>query len=212
MAIITLDDAAGCSSPDPFAGPDHPIRQITREIAFEGRWDRSVRRRIIETFDRLAPQWSEDHVHPTKAAPVHDAIARGGVPTAGARWLEFGSGTGAGGMVLADRVDEFVAIDLSAEMIRNDPAAGIRRIRGDASAAPFRAESFDSLLCINMFLFPAEVDRLLRPDGHLVWVNTLGDQTPIHLSVADVVRALPGEWAATTARAGTGFWATVRRR
>jgi len=66
-------------------------------------------------------------------------------------------------------------------------------------------------LLINMLLFPAEVDRVLRPEGTLLWVNTLGDQTPIHLPAVDVLEALPGDWVGTTARAGTGFWLTAHR-
>ena len=65
---------------------------------------------------------------------------------------------------------------------------------------------------INMLLFPHEVDRILRPGGAVVWVNTLGDQTPIHLPPDDVVTALPGDWVGRTARAGTGFWLTAQRR
>ena len=72
-------------------------------------------------------------------------------------------------------------------------------------------DSFDAVLLINMLLFPHEIDRVLRPGGTLLWVNTLGDQTPIHLPAADVLAALPGEWHGTTARAGTGFWLVARR-
>jgi ubiquinone/menaquinone biosynthesis C-methylase UbiE len=211
MAIITLADSAGYEPAEPFAGPDHPIRRITREIAMEGKWDAEVRRGIAETFDHLAPSWSEDHVNPTKAAPILDAIDRGDPPLTGTRWLELGSGTGAGGKVVANRVDEYIAFDLSAEMIQNDPALGTLQIRGDASALPFVPDSFDAILCVNMFLFPDQVDRVLGPDGCLLWVNTLGDQTPIHLSIEDVLKALPGEWTATTARAGSGFWGVIRR-
>jgi hypothetical protein len=64
---------------------------------------------------------------------------------------------------------------------------------------------------INMLLFPTEVDRVLRPGGTVLWVNTLGDQTPIHLPAADVLTALPGEWHGTTADAGTGFWLAAQR-
>ena len=66
-------------------------------------------------------------------------------------------------------------------------------------------------LMINMLLFPHEVDRVLRPAGVVLWVNTLGDQTPIHLPAADVLEALPGEWSGATADAGTGFWLSARR-
>ena len=76
---------------------------------------------------------------------------------------------------------------------------------------PLADDSADVVLMINMLLFPAEVDRVLRPDGHVVWVNTLGDQTPIHLAPDDVAAALPGDWHGTTSFAGTGLWAVLRR-
>ncbi len=64
---------------------------------------------------------------------------------------------------------------------------------------------------INMLLFPNEVDRVLAVGGAVVWINTLGDQTPIHLPVEDVALALPGSWHGVSANAGTGFWAVYRR-
>lgn len=85
------------------------------------------------------------------------------------------------------------------------------RVRSDASLLPFPDASFDAVLLINMLLFPAEIDRILRDGGSVLWVNTLGDQTPIHLPPADVLHALPGEWSGRTARAGTGFWVAARR-
>jgi SAM-dependent methyltransferase len=211
MAIVTLADSHDYQPAEPFAGPDHPIRRITREIALEGKWDPDIRQRIAETFDRLAPSWSEDHVNPTKAAPILDAVERGGLQLGRSRWLELGSGTGAGGKVLADRVAQYVALDLSAEMIRNDQGRISQQVRGDASALPFVAGSFDAVMCVNMFLFPGQVDRVLQRDGCLLWVNTMGDQTPIHLPIEDVVDALPGRWSAITSRAGTGFWGVLRR-
>jgi hypothetical protein len=62
-----------------------------------------------------------------------------------------------------------------------------------------------------MLLFPLEIDRLLAPGGTLVWVNTVAEQTPIHLSPAEVHDALPGEWAVSHSRAGSGLWATAVR-
>jgi len=66
-------------------------------------------------------------------------------------------------------------------------------------------------LMINMLLFPTEVDRVLKPTGTVLWINSLGDQTPIHLPAADVLEALPGAWRGVSARAGTGFWLAARR-
>ena len=208
--LLKLDDAAGASDPEPFAGPDHPIRKLTRQVAFDGTWDSARAEKVGALFDSLAADWSEDHVNPSKAAPILDALERGGVSTAG-RWLELGSGTGAGTRVLHDRVGSLIACDLAAEMLRNAPGQLAPRVRGDASVLPFGDDAFDVVMMVNMLLFPAEVDRVVAPGGSVVWVNTLGDQTPIHLPVVDVAGALPGSWGGVTARAGTGFWATFRR-
>ena len=62
-----------------------------------------------------------------------------------------------------------------------------------------------------MLLFPAEVDRVLAPDGAVVWVNTFGEETPIHLAPDDVIAALPGRWTAVAGRAGTGLCGVARR-
>ena len=64
---------------------------------------------------------------------------------------------------------------------------------------------------VNMFLFPAEIARVLAEDGVLLFVSTNGDQTPIYLPPAIVVGALPGVWEGITAEAGWGTWVTARR-
>jgi SAM-dependent methyltransferase len=208
--IERLDDHPTTVDPEPFAGPDHPMRVLTRATAHGERWTTDDADRVAAIFDGLAEEWSARHVDDVKAAPVLDAMDRGDVPTSG-DWLELGSGTGAGTLLLAGVVGSLVATDLSAEMLRNAPSELAPRAQVDASSLPFRARSFDAVLMINMLLFPAEVDRVLRDTGTVVWVNTLGDQTPIHLPADDVVATLPGEWSGRTARAGTGFWLTATR-
>jgi len=208
--LIELSDHPTTSDPAAFAGADHPLRQLTRAQAFGEPWTEHDALRVQKIFDERAAAWSEDHVDPIKAAPVDDALDRGRVPLDGA-WLEVGSGTGAGARVLAPRVTRLVCTDLSEQMLLHAPDLA-PRVRADASALPFADYHFNAILVINMLLFPSEIDRLLRSDGVLVWVNTLGDQTPIHLPPADVLGALPGQWSGITARAGTGFWLTARRR
>ena len=195
--------------PEPFAGPDHPIRLLTRAVAFGKEWKPEHAERMSTLFNELAPSWSTDHVDAVKAAPVLDALERGDVPLAG-HWLEVGSGTGAGARVLDGQIGSLVCTDLSAGMLRHAPDLA-PRAQSDASALPFNADSFDAVLLINMLLFPSEIDRVVRPGGTVLWINTLGDQTPIHLPAVDVLEALPGEWVGTTADAGTGFWLTARR-
>lgn len=129
----------------------------------------------------------------------------------GGRWLECGSGAGNNTLLLKDKVPDLVALDLSKAMLQQASAEAAPRVQGDSSALPFPEACFDVILLVNMLLFPDELCRVLAPGGSLVWVNTLGDQTPIHLPVDDVVTALPGQWSGTTARAGSGFWLSVTR-
>lgn len=210
LVIRDLPDGPQLTEPEPVGGPDHPMRKVTRQVAFEDGWSSGRAAKVAELFDSMAAEWAERKVEPVKAAPVLDAIERGGVDLAG-RWVELGSGGGAGALLLHDRVDRLVSVDLSGEMLTHAPDLA-PKVQADASTLPFPDASADTVLAINMLLFPAEVDRILAPGGALVWVNTLGDRTPIHLPPADVVDAMPGEWQAVTARAGSGFWAVVRRQ
>lgn len=208
-SLITLPDHPDARDADAFAGPDHPMRVLTRATAFGEPWSSADATRMQDVFDGLAEGWSEDHVDPVKAAPVEDALARGNLPLDG-RWLEVGSGTGAGARIVADRVGTLVCTDLAAQMLANAPDLA-PRVRSDASMLPFPDRTFDAVMLINMLLFPHEVDRVLRVDGSVLWVNTMGDQTPIHLPPHAVLRALPGEWTGRSARAGTGTWLVAQR-
>jgi SAM-dependent methyltransferase len=207
--IVELRPHPDYRPPEPFAGPDHPMRRLTRAMAFDRPWTAEDAARVTAIFDEKAPEWSADHVDPLKAAPLFDAIRRGGVPTDG-RWIELGSGTGAGCHALDGTVHQHVSLDLSYEMLAHAPDR-IPRVQADSSQLPLADDVADVVLMINMILFPAEVDRILRPDGFVVWVNTLGDQTPIHLPPTDVAAALPGDWTGTSSHAGCGLWAVLQR-
>lgn len=209
MTLVELPPHPDYRPPAPFAGPDHPMRQLTRAMAFHREWTADDADRVAAVFDRLAPDWSADHVDPLKAAPLLDAIERGPVGVDG-RWIELGSGTGAGCHALDGLVAEHISLDLSYQMLAHAPEHS-PRVQADSSRLPLADDVADVVLMINMLLFPEEVDRVLRPHGAVVWVNTLGDQTPIHLPPADVVAALPGDWTGVTSLAGTGLWAVLRR-
>jgi SAM-dependent methyltransferase len=208
--LTELPPAHDVTQPAAFAGPDHPIRLITRQIAFEGGWSPGRAAKISELFDGMAAEWHSSHSDPLRLAPVADSIARGELNVAG-RWLELGAGTGAGTSVLMPHVNDLFAMDLSAGMLANGADVATAKVQADSSALPLGGSTMDVVVCVNMFLFPAEVDRVLKPQGQLLWVNTMGDQTPIHLPASDVELALPGEWSGVTANSGMGFWAVLSR-
>ena len=191
--------------PLPIAGE---MQALTRAIAFDGAWTAERKEQIASFFDAMAEGW-RDRDAPVRHDPVHDALARGG-PFPNGWCVELGSGTG---NVTADFQHAFadvVSLDLSFEMLARAPAAG-PRIQSDASTLPLRSGSVAVLALVNMFVFPAEISRVLAVDGVLLHVSTGSNRTPIYLSPADVMQVLPGHWSGTTAHAGWGTWLTARR-
>lgn len=114
----------------------------------------------------------------------------------------------------------------TAEVFRvfaRDLAAGRRS--WDGETARFIADQFDQMAAEwdttvatgrdeplrDALLFPAEIVRVLAPNGVLLWINQLGEDGPLHLPAMDVAHALPGDWQAVEADAGWGSWAVLRR-
>ena len=190
-------------------GPDHPMRKVTRQVAFEeGGWTPERAHKVEALFDELATEWASRH-NDARMVPLTDALERGRVT--GPSCVELGAGTGPGTQVLSRRFERVYAFDLSREMLRRMDPSWAFRVRADAASLPLRDGGVDVLVLMNMLLFPTEVDRVLAPGGALVWVNSRGDQTPIHLSPEDVAHALPGRWRGSAARAGQGLWTVLRR-
>jgi len=206
-SVTWLPDAEGTVTDLPVFGSVSPMREVTETVAFDAAWDFSRREKVRELFDGMAAEWSS-RATPEREASILDALDRGGL--AGDTVIELGSGTGLGTGHLIERFDDVVALDLSMAMLRHQPDLA-PKVQADASVLPFRDDAADLLVLVNMLLFPAEVDRVLRPGGGLLWINTLGHETPIHLSPEAVVDALPGSWTATAGRAGSGLWAAVQR-
>ncbi len=206
-SVTWLPDAEGTVTDLPVFGSVSPMREVTETVAFDAAWDFSRREKVRELFDGMATEWSSRST-PEREASILDALDRGGL--AGDTVIELGSGTGLGTEHLIERFDDVVALDLSMAMLHHQPDLA-PKVQADASMLPFRDDAADLLVLVNMLLFPAEVDRVLRPGGGLLWINTLGHETPIHLSPEAVVDALPGSWTATAGRAGSGLWAAVQR-
>jgi ubiquinone/menaquinone biosynthesis C-methylase UbiE len=190
------------------------MRRVTWEVAFEGGWSLGRARKVADLFDSMAAEWDEPRSGLVRTAPIRDALARGSMRLGG-RWLELGAGTGVGtrimGPALAAAGGRLVAADLARQMLLNSPQRVAPLVQGDASVLPFGDACFDGVALVNMLLFPDEVDRLVGDGGQVLWINTSGDRTPIHLSPADFLAALPGQWSACWAGSGTGFWVVADR-
>lgn len=196
-----------------FAGPDHPMRKVTREVAFEGGWSPERAARVRQLFDGLAPEW-HTRMNESRLEPLRDALERGDPSgrLSGRVCIEVGSGTGFGTAVLSHYFERVVAVDIAREMLARAPASPGLRVQADGAILPVADGSADCVALVNALLFPEEVDRVLGPAGTVLWVNALGDRTPIHLSADDVASALPGSWSGVGSEAGWGTWCVVRRR
>jgi ubiquinone/menaquinone biosynthesis C-methylase UbiE len=122
-----------------------------------------------------------------------------------------GSGIGTYSPLIAEHFSSVIAVDLSIEMLLRAPDRPAHRVLADGSKLPLRDASAAAVVLINCFLFPDEVARVLKSDGVVLWVNSSGESTPIHLSTDDLVARLPGKWDGVTSRAGEGLWTVLRR-
>jgi ubiquinone/menaquinone biosynthesis C-methylase UbiE len=188
------------------------MRIVTRQVAGldPGEWDSQTSDQVVSVFDGLASEW-HTRTSPQRTAVVEDALNRGFGLRRDSFAVEVGSGIGTYSSVLAERFDDVLAVDISLEMTRLAPGDSSHRILADGAMLPVRSGAADAVVMINAFLFPVEVARVLRRGGVVVWVNSSGDQTPIHLSTDDVVLALPFPVDGVEARAGVGTWCVLTR-
>ena len=177
------------------------MRIATRRAAGldAGGWTAELREEVEDFFDGLAHEW-HTRSSPQRTAVVLDALSRGlcavddraaapfgpNAVSAGIA-VELGSGIGTYSDLLAKRFATVVAIDLSLAMLKLAPTGPARRVQADGARLPLHDSCAAAIVLINAFLFPQEVERVPSPGGALVWVNSSGEQTPIYLSVEDLV-------------------------
>ena len=200
-------------APSGLGNDEHPMRIMTRRAAglHPDAWDAQARLEVATYFGELAEDW-HTRTSPERDAVVADALERG-LPDLGRAdaAIELGSGIGAYTPALAQRWRRVLAVEVALEMLLRAPAAPGHRILADGAQLPLVAGAASAVVLVNCFLFPEEVDRVLGPDGVVVWVNSSGDQTPIYLPPADVVDSLPGRWAGVASAAGVGRWCVLHR-
>ncbi|MFZ4516961.1 MAG: class I SAM-dependent methyltransferase [Microthrixaceae bacterium] len=192
------------------SGAEHPMRAVTEAVAADPSWwTPEQAARVAGFFDDMADGWDTRAGGDLGPGAVVDALTRGG-PFRGPV-VELGAGTGAGTRVLTERLGPVLALDLSAGMLAHLHVPGALPVLGDASRLPVADGSVGTLVCLNMLLFADEVRRVLRGDGALVWVNSRGEHTPIHLSAEAVATALGDGFEVTASRIGWSTWAVARR-
>ena len=185
------------------------VQGAARDAAFDpDAWTDERRRQLIALFDTLAEDWSSRDV-PGREAPILDALDRGlaAAPSTERRVaIDVGAADGINDRHLTPTFPDLITLDLSLEMLRRATDHVTNRVQADGSGLPVADRSVDVILLINAFLFPIEIERVLAPNGVLIWVNSRGAATPIGLPSNDVDQALPGEWAGVASSAGWGTW------
>jgi ubiquinone/menaquinone biosynthesis C-methylase UbiE len=172
-------------------------------------------------FDSAAVGWDErtgagsvDHLTPL-------AVAVAEVEGEPERILDLGTGTGAAALFLAREYPRASVrgVDISEEMIREaqakvglDPEGRIAFRVADAARLPFDADSFDLVTHVNVPPFFAEIARILRPGGSVIFVATSGPATPFYTPESLLERGLTRRGIETVAKgtAGRGTYLVAR--
>ncbi len=210
--IRWLEPIREVMSPERF-GSDHPMRVVTAEIGDGRGWSDERAGFVAGVFDTLSEGWHADHSSDVRLASLEDALDRGALDgvTDSSHIVEVGCGTGAATERVAARCRVSAALDLAPQMLAKTDRRVAPFVRGDAASLPLATGAADVIVLVNMFLFADEYARVLAPEGCIVWISTMGDETPIYIPPEDVVAALPGEWETTGSYAGTGLWLVARR-
>lgn len=195
-------------------GDGHPLRGLTRQIAFEGAWSGKLREQFAATFDAMAPTWPTGDWLDIEAQ-LDDALGRGVRGLVGddgdlRHVVDLGGGNGRASGVIRSHLGGVVVADVSIEMLWRVPRSVAPGVLADGACLPFADNSLDVVVAANMFLFPAEMHRVLREGGLLVWINSQGADAPIHLSAHEVDSALPGEWSGVCSMLREANWSVHR--
>jgi len=149
-------------------------------------------------FGSLAATW-EGRGGPEALVPLGAALDRLAEPPG--KVLDIGTGTGKAARVVAKRFPgaEVTGVDLAPEMVEEAkrllPAELTGRVDfqvADGSKLPFPDATFDLVVLQNMIPFFAELGRLVRPGGRVIFAFSWGAETPIWVP-PEKLRARLGE-------------------
>ena len=133
----------------------------------------------IVDYEPIAPTYNQRYAANDLQA-VEAALRQLAVQSQAGRILEVGCGTGHWLPVLQSGASQVCGLDLSPGMLQQARRAdaALQLVCGQATQLPFRAQSFDLVLCVNAIhhfarprRFLAEAKRLLRPGGALAIIG-----------------------------------------
>jgi SAM-dependent methyltransferase len=185
------------------------MRQVLNDPSF---WTPELAKFTADVFDVMAETWFDERGS-YRAAPLVDALHRGGPPVTG-RCLEIGSGTGVLTPYLQQVWEDIICVDLSMKMMLHQRTG--RQVQADASTLPFPQNAFKVIVIGDAPLFAEEVVRVLATDGTVIWSNALGQGAPYYLPTVDMrdamVAAAPhSKWSAVESEALWGSWVVFHR-
>jgi len=136
-------------------------------------------------FDRMAPRWTA--MRSAEAFASLEA-ALDSLPQPPGRALDLGTGTGLAAFAVARHFPdaEVVGADLSEAMVAQaqadtppELAGRVRFQAADAAQLPFEEGAFELVVLANMIPFFNELERVVSPGGHVVFMFSAGPETPI---------------------------------
>ena len=136
-------------------------------------------------FDRMAPRWTA-----MRSADAFASLeaALDSLPQPPGRALDLGTGTGLAAFAVARHFPdaEVVGADLSEAMVAQaqadtppELAGRVRFQAADAAQLPFEEGAFELVVLANMIPFFNELERVVSPGGHVVFMFSAGPETPI---------------------------------
>ena len=120
-------------------------------------------KRTRRFFDWLAPRYNA--VNARLFRPEWRALVRRAIESG--RVLDVGVGTG----YTSGDLKDAVGIDISREMLARAVEYRGHLVRGDATAPPFRAGSFGTIVCAGSFYYLPDPIAALRTFHELLWEN-----------------------------------------
>jgi hypothetical protein len=169
--------------------------------------------RLAGTYDEMAQEWSAWAVtQPGYAATVRDGLRAASRDEAPGWAFEVSCGTGQATEVLAGAVARTLSSDVNISMLRGaSEYPTVRYLAADVRHLPLRTGTVPLLVGLNAVPHVAEFERVLAPDGQLLWCTSFGAGTPLYVAPERLLDLFGAGWSGEAAQAGHGEWTLLRR-